>query len=464
MVRLPKFLKRDVYESISPADYRYWDPDVARYLSENAFTAYLLRVEVALIAVLHRNGMAPASAVLQAQAAAGKITTHQVYLEENRIKHDIRALVNLIRAKMSVKNKPFVHTPATSFDIRDTATAMRYRDVTLQVVVPELIKLEKVLISIAIREAATVQVGRTHGQHASPITFGYFIAGYVSRLGKSIEALKALATELEGKFSGSVGSYNASSLFFSDPRSFEGEILSLLNLKQAQHSTQIAPSEPLIRLLCEIMIAQGILADLSDSLRHLQRTEIGEVGEPFEDEQVGSSMMPQKRNPIGFENLKSLWKISLGRLVTVFLDQLSEHQRDLTNSASGRSYGESVNYLVAGTKRLTRILAKLEVDRTHMQNNLDLQKGLVLAEPLQIILSFLGHPDAHEQVRRLTQQAIRNGVGMEDLLASDPELVPYILRMSDDQRRIMSDPTLYTGIAEKRAIEIAQIWQAVFQN
>ncbi len=463
MVRLPKFLKRDVYESISPADYRYWDSDVAKYLSENAFTAYLLQVEVALIKVLHRRGIAPLSAVEQAQAAADKITTHQVYLEENRIKHDIRALVNLIRARLSAKNKPFVHTPATSFDIRDTATAMRYRDVTLLVVIPELIKLEQILISLAIREADTVQVGRTHGQHASPVTFGYFIAGYVSRLGRSIEALKALATELEGKFSGSVGSYNASNLFFDDPRSFEGEILSLLGLKQAEHSTQIAPPEPLIRLLCEITITQGILADLSDSLRHLQRTEIGEVGEPFEDQQVGSSMMPQKRNPIGFENLKSVWKISLGRLITVFLDQLSEHQRDLTNSASGRSYGESVNYLVASTKRLTRIMAKLEVDHGHMQDNLDLQKGLILAEPLQIILSFLGHPDAHEKVRQLTQQAIRDGIGMEELLVSDSELAPYIARMSDDQRRVMSDPTLYTGIAAERAVEIANIWKTVFQ-
>ncbi len=459
MVRLPRFLTRDVYESISPADYRYWDSDVAKYLSENAFTRYLLDVELALVTVLYRRGMAPPSAVLEVKIAAQKITTHQMYQEENRIKHDIRALVNLIRNRLTKKNKPFVHTPATSFDIRDTATSMRFRDVTIKVVIPELKKLLRFLIELASREAETVEVGRTHGQHAPPLTFGFFVAGFISRLGKSIEKLETLAGELEGKFSGSVGAYNASSLFFEDPEEFEREILSILGLKPAEHSTQIAPPEPMIRLMVEITIAHGILADLSDSLRHLQRTEIGEVGEPFEEEQVGSSIMPQKRNPIGLENAKSLWKTSIGRLVTVFLDQLSEHQRDLTNSASGRTYGESVNYLVVSSKRLSRIIAKLEVDQGNMSANLNLQKGLILAEPLQIILAFLGHPDAHEKVRKLTQQAIREGKGMEDILNQDPELAPYIARMSPKQRLVLQDPTLYTGIAKTKTGTIVSNWR-----
>jgi len=211
--------------------------------------------------------------------------------------------------------------------------------------------------------------------------------------------------------------------------------------------------------MVEITIAHGIVADLSDSLRHLQRTEIGEVGEPFEEEQVGSSIMPQKRNPIGLENAKSLWKTSIGRLVTVFLDQLSEHQRDLTNSASGRTYGESVNYLVVTAKRLSRIIAKLEVDQDNMSTNLNLQKGLILAEPLQIILAFLGHPDAHEKVRKLTQQAIREGKGMEDILAVDPELAPYIARMSPKQLLVLQNPTLYTGIAKTKTGTIVSNWR-----
>jgi len=161
MVRLPRFLTRDVYDSISPADYRYWDSDVAKYLSENAFTRYLLQVELALVTVLNKRGMAPASAVEQVERATKQITTHQIYQEENRIKHDIRALVNLIRNRLTKKNKPFVHTPATSFDIRDTATSMRFRDVTTKVVIPELKKLERFLIELASREAETVEVGRS---------------------------------------------------------------------------------------------------------------------------------------------------------------------------------------------------------------------------------------------------------------------------------------------------------------
>src|SRR5262249_45260386 len=154
-------------------------------------------------------------------------------------------------------------------------------------------------------------------------------------------------------------------------------------------------------------ITAGILANLSDDMRNLQRTEIAEVGEEFEARQVGSSTMPQKRNPINFENAKSCWKIVAPRIVTLFMDQISEHQRDLTNSASARTYGEVIAYVVATTKRLTRTMGKLTVDRANLEKNLNMQKGMIVAEPLYIILAALGHPDAHEKVRTLTLEAQR---------------------------------------------------------
>ncbi len=450
---------RDQFDNISPIDYRYWDKDVAKYLSENGFTRYKLLVELALVRVLNRRGICTKAAVKEVEAACNQITTAEVYKEEDRIRHDIRALVNCIRAKISDTAKPFVHMTATSYDIIDPANAARFRDVVQEVLIPSLVGLGKTLITTALREAETVQIGRTHGQHAVPITFGFALAGYVSRLGGSIEKLKLLAAELPGKFSGAVGAYNASSLFFDDPEEFEIEVLAELGLSPAEHSTQIVPPEMLTRLLCEVTIAAGILANLSDDMRNLQRTEIGEVGEEFEAAQVGSSTMPQKQNPINFENAKSLWKVVMPRIITVFMDQLSDHQRDHTNSASARTYGEIIAYVVSTAKRLTRTMKKLAVNRANLQKNIELTKGGIAAEPLQLILSALGHPDAHEKLRKLTLQAQRESRPLEEMVDSDAEMKDYLKKITPYQRQIISNPSIYTGIAAKKAKAIARRWQ-----
>lgn len=450
---------RDQFDSLSPIDYRYWDEEVAKYLSENGFTHYKLLVEFALVRVLHRRGICPESVVKEVESACGQVTTTEVYEEEDRIRHDIRALVNCILAKVSDSTKPYVHMTATSYDIIDSANAARYKAVVEKVLVPSLTKLEGVLIDITLREAETVQVGRTHGQHAVPITFGFALAGYVSRIGGSIQVLEALATELPGKFSGAVGAYNASLLFFDDPEGFEAEVLAELGLTPAEHSTQIVPPEALTRLFCEVMIMAGILANLSDDMRHLQRTEIGEVGEEFEAAQVGSSTMPQKRNPINFENVKSFWKIVMPRIVTVFMDQISEHQRDLTNSASARTYGEVIAYAVSMTKRLTRTMSKLKVDRENLRRNLEMTKGGIIAEPLQLLLAALGHPDAHEKVRILTLQAQHEVRPLEEIVVGDTEMKNYLEKMTPCQRQILSNPSLYTGIAVKKAKAVAEHWK-----
>ena len=450
---------RTDFDNISPLDYRYIESDAAAYLSENAFTQYKLKAELALVRALHKRRVCSAAVVKEVERACALVTTEEVYAEEGRIKHDIRALVNCIRDKVSDDAKPFVHMTATSQDIIDTANAARYKDAVLKVLVPELLKLEKILIEIAKREAKTTQVGRTHGQHAVPITFGFSISGYVSRLGQSIVAIEDLAKDLRGKFAGAVGAYNASSLFFTDPESFERDVLKEMGILPAEQSTQVAPAEPLVRLLCEITIACGILANLSDDMRHLQRTEIGEVGEEFGKDQVGSSTMPQKRNPINFENVKSIWKIIVPRMQTAFMDQLSEHQRDLTNSASSRTHAETIGYAVSAVKRLTRTFNKLVVDKKNLAKNLDMQMGLVAAEPLYIILAGLGHPDAHEKVRNLTLVAQKKSTPLEKIILADAELKPYLKRMTAHQRAIIAKPSLYTGIAAAKASRVASAWQ-----
>jgi adenylosuccinate lyase len=453
---------RSPFDSIAPVDYRYFDEEVAQYLSDSAYTHYKLQVELSLVKALAKRGICPPKALKEIEKACASVTPEEAYAEEEKTRHDIRALVNCIRAKVSDSAKPYVHMTATSYDIIDTANAARFRDVTLKVLVPALTELEKTLIGIAEREAETVQVGRTHGQHAVPITFGYAIAGYVSRVGQSILALEELAKGLRGKFSGAVGAYNASSLFFDDPEGFEKDVLAEMALEPVESATQVTQPEPMARLLAEVTIAAGIMANLSDDMRHLQRTEIGEIGEEFEKDQVGSSTMPQKRNPINFENAKSLWKIIVPRIVTVFMDQISEHQRDLTNSASGRTYGETIAYTVSMAKRLTKTMEKISVDKARLEANLALQKGMIAAEPLYILLASMGHPDAHEKVRSLTLEAQKAGKFLEDVAMADAEMMPYFSRMTDTQKGILKNPGSYTGVAGKKAKKIVTVWKKKF--
>jgi len=450
---------RDEFESLSPVDYRYWDKEAAAYLSENAFTRAKLEVELALVRTLCRRDLCPSPVLTEIMNACDKVTTADVYEEEKRIGHDIRALVNCIRKHVSAEAKPFVHLTATSYDIVDTANASRYRKVVQDVLLPSLVALENVLIELALREAETAQVGRTHGQHAVPITFGFAIAGYVSRLGGCIVQLVALSKALTGKFSGAVGAYNASSLFVKDPEEFESAVLGEVGVHPAEHSTQIVPPEALVRLLSEMIVAGGVMANLADDMRHLQRSEIDEVRESFGKEQVGSSTMPQKRNPISFEQVKSLWKIGVARMQTVYMDQLSEHQRDLTNSASSRTYGEIIIYAVVMAKRLAKAMKGLSVQRENVERNMAMSQGMIVAEPLHLILASLGHPNSHEKVLALTRKAQDERRPLEHVAADDAELESYYDRMPEEQRQVLLDPSRYIGIAAKKARTVATRWQ-----
>jgi adenylosuccinate lyase len=455
----------DIFDNISPLDYRYYGRDenarkmLAPYLSENARIRYHLRVEAALVRVLAMRGVCPQEVAREVEKACREVKAGEVYEEEERIRHDIRALANAIRRRVSDRAKPFVHFTATSFDIINTAESLRFREFSENVLVPALIRLEKSLIEIALREKDTIQIGRTHGQHAEPITFGFAIAEYVSRLGNCIEGLRESSGRLRGKFSGAVGAYNASSLFFDDPQGFERELLKELGLEPATHSTQITEPEYMLDFMHSAVSCLGVLANLADDMRHLQRSEIAEVGEAFQAGQVGSSTMPHKRNPINLENIKSMWKAFAPRMGTLYMDQLSEHQRDLTNSASSRFASEMLAALYLTAGRAGRIMGKLVVDKESMERNLSLNREMIVAEPLYILLAAHGHPDAHECVKQLTLESQKTGRPLRELVASDEGLKPYLEKFTREQRAVIENPGKYTGIASRKAGEVCRAWK-----
>lgn len=454
-----------IFDCVSPLDYRYYANDpravelLGPYVSERAYFRSELEVEAALVRVLARRGMCSQTIADEVTAAIDLVTPEEVHEEDARIHHDTRALVNCLQRRVSEQARPFIHLSLTSFDVKDTAFALRMKRCAHAAIIPELLKLERVLIDLARREKATVQMGRTHGQHAVPITFGLAIAQYVSRLGGRIEAIRTSADNLRGKISGAVGAYNASSLLFEDPLELERELLAELDLEPSPASTQIVEAEFATDFVHALVSAFGVIANLADDMRNLQRTEIAEVGEEFEANQVGSSTMPHKRNPWNFENIKSMWKVMVARMMTVYMDQISEHQRDLTNSASQRFVPEVIVGLVNSVQRMARVMGKLVCDTERMRANFEMTGGLVAAEPAYILLAAHGHPDAHEALRKLTLEAQASGRPLGELLEAAQDLAPYLAKLTADQRALLRDPTLYLGAAVRKTQMLCDMWE-----
>ncbi|MFH0867716.1 MAG: lyase family protein [Candidatus Woesearchaeota archaeon] len=457
--------KMNIFDTISPLDFRYYGRNekifrkLQPYLSENGMMRYMALVESALTRTLAKNNVCSKKIADEVEKACKKITAEEVYVEEDKLKHNVRALVNCIRNKVSGEAKPFIHFTTTSHDIIATADALRYKEFTQEVLVPQLIEFEKTLIDLALREKDTIQVGRTHGQHAVPITFGFAIAQYVSRFGGSILKIRKNGNNLRGKIAGAVGSYNASSLFFKDPEEFEKQVLSELNLKASPISTQIPEAEFIVDYVNAVLESFGVLANLSDDMRNLQRSEIGEVGEIFTAKQVGSSTMPQKRNPINFENVKSLWKEFMPRIVTVYMDQISEHQRDLTNSASSRFIPEILAALYLSVARLNKTMLSLRVDKDNLRKNFEMNKGLIVAEPLYILLAAHAHPDAHETVKQLTLKAQALKKPLTEIIKKEKSLQQYLKKFTKEQLKIINNPENYVGIASEKTKSVCGFWK-----
>ncbi|MBO4546904.1 MAG: adenylosuccinate lyase [Treponema sp.] len=463
---------RNIFENISCIDHRYSLSEakafegLSKYISEEASVKSFAKCEAALVkAHLKVRGNLDDKKAQVLDQAAENIDPQEVYQEEEKTKHNIRALVNVLKTKVPADLGPLVHLGATSVDILDTALSCRMRDVTQNVVLPELKELEKNLCAIAERESDTPQVGRTHGQHAVPITFGWSIAEFVSRLGKSILRIEELSKQLKGKLAGPVGSYNGPSMIVQDPEELEKIYLDFLGLEPSEYSNQLVEPEYLLRLLLEMNVAFGIIANLADDLRNLQRSEIGEVFEYFASTQVGSSTMPQKRNPWNSEHVKSLWKAMCPRVITFYMDQISEHQRDLTNSASQRFIADYVAGFTMAVARMNSVVAGLQADRESMKRNLDNAggkvKGGVLAEPAYILLGEAGVNDGHEVIRKITLECEQSGKTFFEVLKTHTDAYAKITAQLEklgveDPQNFFANPERYHGLAAKKSKRLAQ--------
>jgi adenylosuccinate lyase len=472
---------RDIFKNISPIDHRYSVSEshvyqsLVPWISEEALISSCIKAEIALI-FAHLKVRGELTPAIRAELEKCTASPQEVYAEEEKTRHNIRALVNVLKTKVPAKIAPLIHLGATSVDILDTSLSWRIAGVTREAVLPLLKKLELLLCSFAEKEADTPQVGRTHGQHAVPITLGFAFAEYVSRLGKSILEIEKRSKDLKGKLSGAVGAYNATSMIVKDPLELERIYLAELGLEPSEHSTQLVEPEYLLRLLLEFNTAFGIIANLADDLRNLQRSEIGEVREGFAAEQVGSSTMPQKRNPWNSEHVKSLWKAFMPRVNTFFMDQISEHQRDLSNSASQRFISDYIAGFCLAVSRMAKVIEGLGADRERLLANLRGGgiPGGVMAEPAYILLAETGVSDAHEVIRKITLAAEKENISFAAALAEEPDTLKKIsgklaelgliaakAENSTEALLFFENPERYCGLAAKKARTLAEKYKAL---
>ena len=454
-INLPEPPTSGNFDSIDPIDGRYFDPEITKYLSERSRINYQAYIEAALAQTLAEYNICSSDIADEIARACENIDPEKVAEHEKTTQHDVKAIVNTIKESISDEAKPYVHFGATSYDIVATALSLQLKLATEALIIPRLELLAQTLLELANKYAETVQIGRTHGQHAVPITFGFTVSSYISRLKINIDNIKKSSEALPGKFSGAVGAYNALSVFVDNPQDFEYKVLDKIGLKPADFSTQIIPAENYTRLLNELNVAAGIMANISHDMRHLQRSEIAEISESFEPGQTGSSTMAHKRNPWNFENVISMSKQVSAQLVSANQNIVSEHQRDLTDSASGRYYVLTLALVAFMSSRLNKVMSKIEVDPESMHRNLYLTQGAIAAEPLYLLLEKYGHTEAHEVSKAISHRALEKNISLFEEAKNDQSIADYWNKFTDQEKQILSDPEkYYTGLAVQKTRQI----------
>ncbi len=425
--------------AISPFEERY-RTEMNDVLDDwNKITKWM-EVEVALAKAHAKLGTIPKDAPAKIEQAMKKVKPERVSEIEREIHHDLMAMVKALSEQAGDAGK-YVHLGATSYDIEDTAMALIFRD-AIQLLEKDLESLSSVLKKLAMEHKKTVCIGRTHGQHAVPTTYGLKFAIYYRELKRDIERLKGAKQRImAGKMSGATGTM---ATFGKNGVEVQRLVMEELGLQASKASNQVIQRDRHAEVLCVLALIAALLEKIAKEIRNLQRTEILEISEPFGKKQVGSSTMPQKRNPHKSERICSLARLVRANAMTALENIALEHERDLTNSANERAiFGESFVAVDYMTLQLTKILEGLEFFPDNIKKNLELTHGLIMAERLMIALTEkgMGRQEAHELVRTLSQEAFKNKKQLKELV-----IEKKILDKKEADR--LFDYSTYIGQAE----------------
>jgi adenylosuccinate lyase len=388
----------------------------ALWSDEEKYRAWL-RVELAATETLAARGLVPAADLAAIRANAGFDVTRIAAIEAE-VKHDVIAFLTSVSEHVGPASR-HIHYGLTSSDVVDTAQALLLVQACDQLL-SGLAGLMTVLKRRAIEHKRTVMVGRTHGIHAEPYTLGLKFLGWHLEMTRNRERLTAAREEIRfGKLSGAVGTYA-----HLDP-TIEAEVLAKLGLNAEPLATQVIPRDRHAALVASLGILASSLDRIATEIRHLQRTDVREVEEPFSAGQKGSSAMPHKRNPIGCENVSGLARLVRAYVQAALEDVPLWHERDISHSSVERVMLPDATTLVdTMLHRMTGILDGLIVYPDRMAENLGRMKGLIFSQAVLLALASAGlsREAAYEIVQRVAMAVWAGKGSFQDLLAADPEV------------------------------------------
>jgi len=410
---------------------RYGTLEMRRIFEEETRLQRMLDVEAALAWAHAEVGDIPKKDAQKIIAAATikKVKLARVKEIESQIKHDVTSIVRAL-SEVAGTSGGYVHLGATSQDINDTATALQLKE-AVKLLEKRLNDFEKVLLEKAGKYKRTIMMGRTHGQHALPITLGFKFAIWLRENARHIERLRQCQERLlVGKMSGAVGTQAG---LGPNAIKIQELVMQRLSLKAADISNQIIQRDIHAEFISLLAIIASTLDKIATEIRELQRPEIGELAEPFERvKQVGSSTMPHKRNPELCERVSGLAKVLRSLVIPALEDVPTWHERDLTQTSSERFIIPEACILVDYMLNLmTNILAGLYVNEEKMRRNIDLTQGRAMSEAVMIALvkKEMNRQVAHELLRTLT-------------IKSETEKQPF-------KKTLLKDKTVHAKLSEK---------------
>jgi adenylosuccinate lyase len=371
--------------------------------------------------------------------ALDRIRTAQFDLEriqelEARVGHDVIAFLTSVGESVGQPEARYLHLGLTSSDVVDTAFALQLRE-SGQAILEDLGRLRQVAVELAIRHRRTVMVGRTHGIHAEPITFGFKVAGWVAELDRDTARLEAATREVAvGKLSGVVGTHAAL-----DPR-VEEFVCGRLGLQVDAVSTQVVSRDRHASFMNALAVLAGSLERVALEIRHLQRSEVGEAFEPFGAEQKGSSAMPHKRNPVLTERICGLARLVRGYAGAALENMALWHERDISHSSAERViFPDACSVVDFVAQQLAEVLAGLDVRADRMTRNLDAGGGVVYSQ--RALLALVESGMSREEAYRIVQSAALRAVDGDGGFRSNLEANPGVRERVGAQLDAIFDPS-----------------------
>jgi adenylosuccinate lyase len=396
---------------------RYTRPQMGRIWTEENKYSMWLAVEIAASETLAEDGIVPAEAAKTIRER-GAFEVARIQEIEAEVKHDVIAFTTAVAEKVGPESR-WLHYGLTSNDVVDTAQALQVKAASA-ILREDLLKLAAVLKERALEFKHTPTIGRTHGIHAEPTTFGLKLLNWYAEVERNIERFDAAAEQMRiGKLSGAVGTFGHLS------PEHEERICAKLGLKPAPIATQVIQRDRHAHYISALAVITATLDKIATEIRHLQRTEVREAAEYFSEKQKGSSAMPHKKNPITSEQISGLARVVRSNTQAAFENVALWHERDISHSSVERViFPDSTiltDYLLTKT---TDLIARLLVYPARMKKNLESTGGLIFSGQLLLDLAESGmlREDAYRLVQRHAMNAWQNDLVFRELVAADPEI------------------------------------------